>query len=117
MLDDEIDMRRRRFALAGGGSMDVDVSYARVAGLSSLTGACVTMDDRWSIDYLFEQQMFRLHERQVNDGGFVGVRPMPMTPEDPYAALPPSCAARFRSLAPYVTQLGVLADALPIAAV
>lgn len=118
LLDEDIDFRTKAWVLADGSEVGVDVVYARGAhGLWSLASACITMDERWSVDYLFAAQgvLTRVLELSAGVNSSPRVVALPCTYEDACMALPAHHARRLGELHPYFLKLSLVSRSLPIA--
>lgn len=101
-LDDSLDFRTREFAFDGG-ALTIGAAFA----FGRLASMCVTLDNLWTVDYAFDPDIFVRVQELVPR-----VRRVPFDPE--FWCVPAPYCTRFRTLHPYIRQLGAMAHALPI---
>lgn len=118
LLDDDVDFRTGTWALGDGTDVWVDAMYARGAtGMWSLASACITMDERWAVDYLFDEEGVRTRvlELSLAPNAMPRVVALPRVCDDVCGALPAHLARRLAELHPYFLKLSLVARSLPIA--
>ena len=111
MLDDDTDFRTSTMHVPGC-TLRADVVYARRDGLWRLSSLCITLDERWAVDYGFSTMGFeptlRLCE-YVPGEPWMTVRPLQGLQE-----LPLYYGQLLQALHPYFLKLALVATVLPI---